>query len=153
MFKKKKTNELAAFMEGKVIALESVNDPVFSQKLMGDGFAIEPTQGTVVSPVDGEITMIFHTKHALGITTKDNVEILLHIGIDTVQLDGKGFELFVEQGDKVKTGDKLLSVDLGSIKEAGKETTSMLILTSGNTVKDVKEQEVTLSQNNIIELS
>src|SRR5690554_5622221 len=101
MFFKKKSNGVVAFMEGTLVPLEKVNDPVFAQKMMGDGFAIEPTSGAVVSPVDGELTMVFHTKHAVGITTNEGVEVLLHIGINTVELDGEGFEILVEQGSKV----------------------------------------------------
>lgn len=150
MFFKKKSDKIGAFMEGQLIPLEKVNDPVFSQKMMGDGFAIIPRKGTVVSPVDGEITMIFHTKHALGIMTKDNVEVLLHIGIDTVKLDGEGFELFVKEGDKVSKGDKLIEVNLDTVVTSGKETTSMLILTSGQTVKNLKEQDVSLTSKSIV---
>ena len=128
MFFKKKSNGVDAFMEGTLVPLEKVNDPVFAQKMMGDGFAIEPTSGAVVSPVDGELTMVFHTKHAVGITTNEGVEVLLHIGINTVELDGEGFEILVEQGSKVKKGDKLMNVDLDLVKKNGKETTSVYFL-------------------------
>ncbi len=153
MFFKKKSNGVDAFMEGTLVPLEKVNDPVFAQKMMGDGFAIEPTSGAVVSPVDGELTMVFHTKHAVGITTNEGVEVLLHIGINTVELDGEGFEILVEQGSKVKKGDKLMNVDLDLVKKNGKETTSMFILTSGNTISKLNEGEVSLSEENVAEIA
>lgn len=153
MFFKKKSNGVDAFMEGTLVPLEKVNDPVFAQKMMGDGFAIEPTSGAVVSPVDGELTMVFHTKHAVGITTNEGVEVLLHIGINTVELDGEGFEILVEQGSKVKKGDKLMNVDLDLVKKKGKETTSMFILTSGNTISKLNEGEVSLSEENVAEIA
>ncbi len=153
MFFKKKSNGVVAFMEGTLVPLEKVNDPVFAQKMMGDGFAIEPTSGAVVSPVDGELTMVFHTKHAVGITTNEGVEVLLHIGINTVELDGEGFEILVEQGSKVKKGDKLMNVDLDLVKKKGKETTSMFILTSGNTISKLNEGEVSLSEENVAEIA
>lgn len=152
MFFKKKSNKIAAFMEGQLIPLEKVSDPVFSQKMMGDGFAIEPNKGTVVAPVDGTITMVFHTKHAVGITTSDDVEILLHIGINTVELEGKGFELFVTDGDKIKAGDKLMEVDLDYVKESGREATGIFILTNGKTVKTLNEKAVTLAEADVAEI-
>src|SRR5690554_6960900 len=97
---KKKKNQYVAFMSGQVVPLESVDDQVFSTKMMGDGYAIEPTDSEVVSPIDGEITVAFPTGHAYGIVSKQGVEILLHLGIDTVELDGKGFTPLVSVGDK-----------------------------------------------------
>lgn len=107
---------MLAPMEGKIIDMSEVPDEVFSQKLMGDGFAINPSKGEVVSPVDGVITTLFPTKHAIGITADSGLELLIHVGMDTVNLQGEGFEAFVAQGDKVKAGQKLLKVDLDQIK-------------------------------------
>ncbi|MGY0374961.1 glucose-specific PTS transporter subunit IIBC [Clostridium sp. JNZ J1-5] len=110
-------------VSGKIIELSDVPDQVFSQKIMGDGFAIEPSDGEVVSPVDGVITTFFPTKHAIGITSDNGLEILVHFGIDTVNLQGKGFTALIEQGSKVKAGQPMLKVDL---KEIAKEVPSLI---------------------------
>ena len=139
-------------MSGQVLPLENVADQVFSTKMMGDGFAIEPTDGKVVAPVDGEIAVAFPTGHAYGIVTKQGVEILLHLGIDTVELDGAGFEPQVKVGDKVKAGDTLALMDLEAIKAAGKPLTSMLIFTSGQSVNLLKEgQNVSVNDADLFE--
>jgi len=103
-------------IEGKIIDLSQVPDAVFSQKIMGDGFAIEPVNGEVVSPVDGTITTLFPTKHAIGITADNGLEILIHFGIDTVNLQGEGFEALLQQGDKVRVGQKILNVNLNEVR-------------------------------------
>ncbi|NMB18297.1 MAG: PTS glucose transporter subunit IIA [Erysipelothrix sp.] len=152
-FGKRKKNQYVAFMAGRVIALEKVEDQVFSSKMMGDGYAIEPSDGKVVSPVDGEITVAFPTGHAYGIKTKDGKEILLHLGIDTVELEGKGFTPHVKVGDKVKAGDHIADMDLELIKRENKPLTSMLIFTSGESV-DVKkiDEMVTIEETDIVEI-
>ena len=104
-------------LSGNVIRIEDVPDKIFAEKMMGDGFAIEPMGNIVVAPVSGEITSLFTTKHAIGITSENGLEILIHVGMDTVSLKGEGFTSYVKQGDKVKIGDKLLSVDFDFIKE------------------------------------
>lgn len=153
LFGKKKKNQFVAFMTGQVIGLEKVEDQVFSSKMMGDGYAIEPSDGKVVSPVDGEITVAFPTGHAYGIKTKDGKEILLHLGIDTVELEGKGFTPHVKVGDKVKAGDHIADMDLELIKKENKPLTSMLIFTSGESV-DVKklDEMVTIEETDIVEI-
>ncbi|MED3929077.1 PTS glucose transporter subunit IIA, partial [Priestia megaterium] len=88
-------------ISGDILPISEVPDPVFSQKMMGDGFAIEPTEGKVVSPVEGEVVQLFHTKHAIGLKTEAGTEILIHIGLETVEMKGEGFEAHVKQGDKV----------------------------------------------------
>lgn len=103
-------------MEGKIIDLSEVPDEVFSQKLMGDGFAIEPTFGEVVSPVDGTVTTLFPTKHAVGITSNEGLELLIHFGVDTVNLKGEGIEALVEQGAAIKAGEPILRMNLDEIK-------------------------------------
>lgn len=115
--KEQKQLEVAAPLNGTVLKMEEVPDAAFAQKMMGDGFAIEPTDGNVYSPVDAEVALVFEaTGHAVGLKTKDGVEILVHFGIDTVNLQGEGFEAKVKQGDTVKAGDLLISVDLDSVK-------------------------------------
>lgn len=131
----KKNVELYGFMNGDLIPLEEVEDPLFAQKMLGDGFAIEPTNGDIFAPVGGKFTVVFPTLHAYGIKTQNNVEVLLHIGLETVGLDGEGFESFVKVGEKVKQGDLIGRVDLNLVKEKGCLTTSMCILTSGESIK------------------
>ncbi|MCY7842925.1 glucose PTS transporter subunit IIA, partial [Bacillus spizizenii] len=106
-------------IKGEVKALSEVNDGVFSAGIMGKGFAIEPEEGEVVSPVHGSVTTIFKTKHAIGITSDQGAEILIHIGLDTVKLEGQWFTAHVKEGDKVAPGDPLVSFDLEQIKAAG----------------------------------
>jgi glucose-specific phosphotransferase system IIA component len=118
-FKKKETDHDSSILmplEGKVVPIETVKDPVFSQKMMGDGFAIQPTNGTVVSPVDGQVISVFPTKHAVTLKDRNGREILIHVGLDTVSLKGEGFTSFVKDGQSVKKGQKLLEVDFESIK-------------------------------------
>ena len=116
--------------KGDVLPITEVNDEVFSQKMMGDGYAVNPSTNTVVSPVDGTIQSVFPTKHAIGIETASGIEVLIHLGIDTVELKGEGFEIFVEEGQEVIAGDKIAEMDLASIKKAGKETTIMVVFTN-----------------------
>lgn len=134
----KKSVQLSAPMVGQVIKLEEVPDAVFSGKMVGDGFAIKPTSGQVLSPVDGQIVQIFPTKHALGIKTKEGLEILIHVGIDTVELKGQGFNAFVEKGDNVKSGDLLLEVNLDYISEQGKSTVTPIVLTNPKSYKSLE---------------
>ena len=115
---------------GEVIAIDQVNDPVFSGKMMGDGFAVEPTDGTIVSPVAGKITSIFPTKHAIGIQTEAGLEVLLHMGIDTVSLEGKPFTIKVNEGSQVVAGQVVAQVDLAALKAAGKEATMIVCFTN-----------------------
>lgn len=141
-FKKKINTDHLAFMSGELMGLEKVSDPVFSQKMMGDGYAIEPTDKIVVSPVDAEVTVVFPTGHAYGLKTNDDIEILIHLGIDTVDLKGLGFTPLVSVGDKVKAGDQLAKMDLEIVKENNKPITSMLIFTSGQEIELLKEDEI-----------
>lgn len=132
--KKAAVEELVAPMSGKVVQIEDVPDEVFSQKMIGDGIAIEPDEGVVVSPVDGEIVQFFPTKHAVGLKTKSGLEILIHIGMETVALNGEGFEGFVQQGDRVKAGDKLVSFDLEQIRERAESIISPVVITNFDAV-------------------
>lgn len=127
--KKKKETNLKAFATGKVIALKDVKDEMFSAGLMGPGIAIESNDGKYYSPVNGTITMLFPTKHALGLKSDDGQELLLHIGIDTVALKGEGFTAFVQDGQKVSVGDPLLSADLDFLRSKGLETAAILCIT------------------------
>lgn len=133
---------IAAPVDGQVKDLGDVNDQVFSTKLMGDGAAIVPSDGTVYSPVDGQVTVAYETKHAYGLKSKDGAEVLIHIGIDTVNLKGEGFESFVKQGQQVKAGDKLGTVDLAKVKAAGYDTTVMVVVTNTNNYASVDRLSV-----------
>ncbi len=121
---------IVAPIEGKLVPITEVPDQVFAGKMMGDGFAIEPAEGTVVSPVNGEIINAFPTKHAIGILSEGGKEILIHFGIDTVKLNGEGFELLVSQGDKVKQGQPLLKVDLDFVKANAPSITTPVVFTN-----------------------
>ncbi|WP_312098918.1 PTS glucose transporter subunit IIA [Niallia sp.] len=103
-------------LEGKILSITDVPDPVFSQKMMGDGIAIDPSNGILVAPADGQIMNVFPTKHALSMTDNNGKEILIHVGLDTVTLKGEGFTPFVKDGDKVKQGQKLMEIDFEAIK-------------------------------------
>lgn len=125
-------------MTGKLINLNQVNDPTFASGLMGKGAAIIPTIGETVAPEDGEVVSLFRTKHAIGFQTQSGAEILIHIGIDTVKLDGQHFEAHVEAGQKVKKGDRLVSFDIEAIKQAGFEVTTPIIITNSDDYIDVQ---------------
>ena len=132
-FKKKKKDdaiEIKAYFEGTVLPLEKVNDPMFSDKLMGDGVAIEPDAGNLYAPVDGKVASIFDTKHAIGFVLDNGAEVLMHIGMDTVELNGEGFDLGVSVGDEVHAGELMGSVDLDFVKSKGKETVTPIVLTA-----------------------
>ena len=132
------TITISSPMTGKVIPLNQVNDPTFAGELMGKGSAIIPTIGQVLAPEDGEVVSLFRTKHAIGFVTDTGAEILIHIGIDTVKLDGQHFEAHIESGSKVKKGDLLVSFDIDAIKQAGFEVTTPIIITNTDDYKDVK---------------
>ena len=124
------TIKILAPVAGEVINLEDVNDPVFSQKKLGEGFAVKPSSGKIVSPVTGKVIMVAETKHALGLQTADGVEVMLHLGIDTVELDGKPFDLQVAANSEVKAGQQLGTMDLQAIKDAQKDDTVILAITN-----------------------
>ena len=132
------TEEVYSVADGQVVALEQVKDPVFAQKMMGDGFAVEPANGNIVSPVSGTVSSIFPTKHALGIVTEAGLEVLVHIGLDTVSLEGKPFTVHVAEGQKVAAGDLLVTADLDAIRSAGRETSTVVVFTNGDAIKSVK---------------
>ena len=145
------TEEVYSVADGQVVALEQVKDPVFSQKMMGDGFAVEPSNGHILSPVAGTVSSVFPTKHALGITTKSGLEVLVHIGLDTVSLEGKPFEVKVSEGQTVAAGDLLVEADLNAIREAGRETSTIVVFTNADAIKSVKlEQTGSLAAKTVV---
>lgn len=129
---------LTAPVSGKIIPLDAVADPTFAQKILGDGFAVEPAEDMIKSPVDGEVELMYDTGHAVGLKAADGKEILIHIGIDTVELDGKGFTPMAGTGQKVKKGDELVKVSFEELRKAGKDVTVMVIFTSGERVTELK---------------
>ncbi|MFC0015337.1 PTS glucose transporter subunit IIA [Allobacillus sp. GCM10007490] len=141
---------------GRIIPITDVDDEVFSQKMMGDGFAIEPNDGKIVSPVDGTIVTVFPTKHAIGIESKEGYEVLIHVGLDTVNLNGEGFEQLVTEGDQVTQGDALLTADLQVIKEKAPSTVTPIVFTNlkdDQYVKILKDGKQDSGAEGIIEIA
>jgi PTS system glucose-specific IIA component len=134
-----KTIQMMSPISGTAVDLSAVPDPVFSEKMMGDGIAIQPDEGVVVSPVDGEIMQVFPTKHAVGIRAKNGAEILIHIGLETVSLKGEGFETHVKQGDAVAAGDKLVTFDMTVISEKAKSSVTPVIITNTDQAASLKK--------------
>lgn len=132
MFFKEKGDAVLAPMTGKVISVSDVESPIFSGKVVGDGVAIIPTNGKAVAPVSGIVSFVGEQLHSYGITGFDGVEILIHIGIDSVKLDGVAFTSMVKKGDKVDAGDVLCNVDLDLLKKLNIDITSPVIITSGS---------------------
>ena len=119
-------------MNGELLPVEQADDPVFASKALGDGIAINPADGMVYAPCDGTVSLLFPTKHAIGITSDSGVDVLIHIGINTIQLDGEGFEAFVEQGIRVKRGDRLIKADLDYIRQKGLNPQTIMIFPEGD---------------------
>ena len=138
--------EITSPATGTLVPLNEVGDEVFANKVLGDGFAIDITDGRILAPVDGTVAAAFDTGHAVGIRTEDGREILIHIGINTVELDGQGFCLLVEQGQTVKRGDLMVEVDMDYVKGKGKDLTTMVLFTSGEAVAIKKHGKVTAGE-------
>lgn len=119
---------IVAPVSGTAIPMSQVSDPTFSQEILGKGTAVIPSDGRVAAPADGLVTMVFDTKHAISMQTDNGAELIIHIGLDTVQLKGQYFEAYVVAGDKVKKGDLLLDFDIDKIKEAGYDVTTPVII-------------------------
>lgn len=132
-FKKEKEElQIYAPINGEIISIEEVPDPVFNQKMMGEGVAVIPTEGSICSPVDGTILQVAPTKHAVGILAKDGSEILIHIGLETVALKGEGFQVAVTTGDKVSKGQRLIDVDWENIKIHAKSIITPIVITNSS---------------------
>lgn len=152
LFNKKK-EAFVSPMSGKLVSLDQVPDEVFSQRMMGDGFAVDLTSGRVTAPMSGTITVAFPTKHAIGLKNKDGLEILIHIGMDTVELNGKGFTSYISEGKKVKQGDPLVDVDIAFVKENGKPVISPVIFVNGEKITVLKEgNSLTNGEENFISI-
>ncbi|WP_188455828.1 PTS sugar transporter subunit IIA [Virgibacillus oceani] len=133
LFKKSSNHKIYSPINGKIVPLEEVPDPVFSQKMMGEGVAIIPSTGKVVSPADGKIVQVPESKHAVGIQTDDGLELLIHIGLETVALKGEGFTPKVTVGDQVSVGDSLMEFDLAYIGEHAKDVITPIVITNSQT--------------------
>ena len=131
-FFKKKGIDLLAPINGTIIPLEEVPDPVFSQKMMGEGIAVQPSGGHVYAPFSGEIIMITPTKHAIAIRAKSGVEVLIHLGLETVSLKGEGFQLAVKEGEQVEMGQLLIEVDWAYIEQHVEHTITPIIVTNND---------------------
>jgi PTS system arbutin-like IIC component len=145
---------IKACVSGQLIDMTEVKDEMFSKKMMGDGVAIEPTGDTVVAPADAEVTMVMvDSNHAVGLRFENGAELLIHIGIDTVNLKGQGFECYVKQGDKVKAGQKLIKFDKQVIADAGYANTVMMAITNSAEypqLKKAEDQKVVANETTVI---
>lgn len=146
LFKKPET--LNASVSGTVIPITEVEDEVFSQKMMGDGYAIRPTDGVIYAPTDGVVTQAFKTKHAVVFHTNNGIDLLIHVGLDTVELKGDGLTIHVSDGQKVKAGEPLITADFDYIKEQGKKTDVIVVLMNPDKINsfDVTYGEVAANE-------
>lgn len=132
-----KSERILAPIEGELCSITKVNDPTFSQEILGKGVAIIPSRGRVVSPVDGKVALIFETKHAISIVSEQGAEILIHVGLDTVKLKGEHFTSYVKNEDVVRAGDLLLEFDMDKIKEAGFDVITPVVVCNPDNYKSV----------------
>lgn len=137
----KKTLNFVAPITGKTIPLEEVNDPAFAKKMIGDGVAIIPSGSTVVAPCDGTLSLIMETKHAFAITLENGVEMLVHVGLDTVSLNGKGFNVLAEIGQPIKKGTPVLELDIEYLESQGIDLTTPVLIANVDSVKEIKGLE------------
>ena len=148
--------ELLAPLTGEVLPLSKVPDEVFAAKTVGDGVAIKPTDNILVAPVDGVIKQLFPTKHALGIETKSGLELLIHIGINTVELDGEGFEKLADKGDEINVGDELIKFDLDYIEENATSIITPVVITNKDDIESFEvtdSKEVTAGEDKLLTVS
>lgn len=135
----KKKDKVVAVADGKLIPLAEVKDDVFSEKLMGDGFAVIPSDDNIYSPISGTVSTVFPTGHALGITTDKGLEVLVHMGLDTVELNGAPFISKVKQGQEINKGDLLSLMDVDSVKNSGRDSVVVVVYTNMNLISDVPD--------------
>ncbi|WP_297439419.1 PTS glucose transporter subunit IIA [uncultured Clostridium sp.] len=133
----KKDLELIAAIDGTTIDLSNVPDPVFAQKMAGEGIAIDPTGNIIVAPCDGELSLIFKTNHAFAMTLDGGIELLVHIGIDTVSLDGEGFERLIEPGTQIKAGTPIIKINKDFIESKGISLITPILITNPDSVKSI----------------
>ncbi|MCC8126475.1 MAG: PTS glucose transporter subunit IIA [Clostridiales bacterium] len=151
LFRRKK-EELICPMTGSLLSIEQVPDPVFADKVMGDGFAVDIEAGDIIAPISGIVTAAFPTGHAFGITNAEGMEVLIHIGIDTVTLNGHGFQVFVKQGDSVKQGKLLARVDTDYVEAQGLSLISPVVFTGGESVVLLKKGGVKAGDRDVVRI-
>jgi len=139
-FLNRKVREVKAPVDGEIVSIESVNDEVFSQKMAGDGVAIVPISNVFTAPIDGTISKIFVTNHAFSIKSKKDLEVIVHIGLNTVNLNGKGFERLASEGDEVSCGDEIIKVDLNFLKENNIDTITPIIISDESIFKTIEKK-------------
>ena len=153
-FLKRKVRDVFSPVDGQIVALESVPDEVFSQKMVGDGVAVIPVSNVFTAPIDGVVSKIFSTNHAYSIKSSKDLEVMVHIGLETVALDGKGFTRVAHEGDKVKAGDVIIEVDLAYIRDHAKDIITPIIISDESDVKTIeKNLAIVKSQDKIMEVS
>jgi len=138
-FLKRKVREIKAPVDGEVVSLSCVNDEVFSQKLVGDGVAIKPMSNIFTAPIEGKVTKIFSTNHAYSIKSNKDLEVMVHIGLDTVELNGAGFDRLVKEGDHVTAGEPIIKVDMSVLQQA-KDTITPIIISDGSDFKKIEKK-------------
>lgn len=150
-FIKKKKTTLTSPVKGEVIDITKVPDQVFAEKLVGDGIGIVPTDGNILAPCDGTITKVFKTNHAFTMITKEGIEVLVHLGIDTVDLKGKGFERIINEESEVKRGDLLIKMDIPTILKEGKSPIVIVIITNMDKIENIKKiKEKNCDHNSVV---
>jgi PTS system glucose-specific IIA component len=153
-FLKRKVREIKSPVDGEVVALESVEDEVFSQKMAGDGVAVIPVNGNFTAPIDGTISKIFSTNHAYSIKSNKDLEVMVHIGLETVSLNGKGFVRKANEGDIVKAGDTIIEADLNYIREHAKDIITPIIISDESAIKNIeKKYSIVKNQDKIMEVT
>jgi len=149
-FFKRKIREVKAPSDGMLVALEEVDDEVFSSKMAGDGVAIIPIGGLFVAPIDGVISKIFSTNHAFSIKSEQDLEVLVHIGLETVALKGEGFERLAKEGDNVKVGDPIIKADLNYIKEHAKDIVTPILITDESKFENIEKKASIVKNGDVI---
>lgn len=153
-FLKRKVRDVFSPVDGQIVALESVPDEVFSQKMVGDGVAVIPVSNVFTSPIDGVVSKIFSTNHAYSIKSSKDLEVMVHIGLETVALEGRGFTRVAHEGDEVKAGDVIIEVDLAYIRDHAKDIITPIIISDGSDVKTIEKNfAIVKSQDKIMEVS
>ncbi len=149
-FLKRKVRDIYAPADGQIVALESVDDEVFSQKMVGDGVALMPVTGSFTAPIDGVVSKIFSTNHAYSIKSDKDLEVMVHIGLETVALEGQGFTRVAKEGDVVKVGDVIIEADLTYIKAHAKDIITPIIISDESDVKKIEKKYVIVKAGDII---
>jgi len=149
-FLKRKTREVFSPVDGRIVKLESVNDEVFSQKMVGDGVAIIPVGTQFCAPIDGVVSKIFSTNHAYSVKSDKDLEVMVHIGLETVTLNGKGFTRIANEGDTVKAGDVIVEVELACIQEHAKDIITPIIITDESDTREIEKKYAIVKQGDKI---